>query len=230
VCDTLEPWEHGTVVRSSLVPDYWFFNLVRVEEDADLDVAGLEAVANEALAGLAHRCIDFEPVDVGDRVRADLDRRGWKTTRLLWLRHEGPRPGGPDIAVQEVGFDAVRDLRAAWLREDFPEMDPTAFLAQASHLARRIEVRVFAVLREGAPIAFTQIEHAGDVAEITDVYVAPRHRGAGIGTALTCAAIEAADPPGDLWIVADDEARAKELYVRLGFRPVRRMMGAVLLP
>jgi ribosomal protein S18 acetylase RimI-like enzyme len=51
------------------------------------------------------------------------------------------------------------------------------------------------------------------------VYVRPDHRGRGIGTALTCAAIDAAGNAEDLWIVADDEGRPKELYARLGFRP-----------
>ena len=37
--------------------------------------------------------------------------------------------------------------------------------------------------------------------------------------AMTRAAIEAAGDVRDLWIVADDEDRPKELYARLGFRP-----------
>ena len=36
---------------------------------------------------------------------------------------------------------------------------------------------------------------------------------------MTRAAIEAAGDVRDLWIVADDEDRPKELYARLGFRP-----------
>jgi hypothetical protein len=40
---------------------------------------------------------------------------------------------------------------------------------------------------------------------------------------MTRAAIEAAGDIRDLWIVADDDGRPKELYARLGFRPVWRM-------
>jgi hypothetical protein len=36
---------------------------------------------------------------------------------------------------------------------------------------------------------------------------------------MTRAAIAAAGDVHDLWIVADDEDRPKELYARLGFRP-----------
>src|SRR5436305_14146934 len=56
-------------------------------------------------------------------------------------------------------------------------------------------------------------------AEITEVFVHPAHRGGGLGTALTQAAIEAAGPVRDLWIGADAPRRPKELYERLGFRP-----------
>ena len=80
------------------------------------------------------------------------------------------------------------------------------------------EVRVLAVHDGGRPIAFTQLVQVGDGAEITQVFVHPDHRGGGRGTAMTRAAIEAAGDVRDLWIVADDEDRPKELYARLGFR------------
>lgn len=195
-----------------------------------MDVDALAAFADEALAGLAHRQLDFEPLDVGDRMRGSLDRRGWKTTRVLWLLHRGVAPERVDLAIEEVAYDAVHDLRKAWLREDFPDVDPAAFLAQERELARRFETRVLAVVEDGTPIAFSQLLRDRSDADITSVFVAPDHRGQGIGTALTIAAIEAAGTTGDLWIVADDDARAKDLYMRLGFRPVWRMMEATLLP
>jgi ribosomal protein S18 acetylase RimI-like enzyme len=68
-------------------------------------------------------------------------------------------------------------------------------------------------------VAFAELERVGAAVEITHVYVRPKYRGAGRGAAMTRAAIEAASDARDLWIVADDEGRAKELYARLGFRP-----------
>jgi hypothetical protein len=47
---------------------------------------------------------------------------------------------------------------------------------------------------------------------------------------MTRAAIEAASGADDLWIAADDEGRPKELYARLGFRPVWRDMEVTLWP
>jgi predicted GNAT family acetyltransferase len=67
-------------------------------------------------------------------------------------------------------------------------------------------------------VAFAQLEHDGGSAEISQVYVHPEHRGTGLGTATTSAAIAAAGDVTDLWICADAEDRAKDLYTQLGFR------------
>jgi hypothetical protein len=47
---------------------------------------------------------------------------------------------------------------------------------------------------------------------------------------MTRAAIAAASDAGDLWIVADDEDRPKQLYARLGFRPVWKLLDVLRLP
>jgi hypothetical protein len=55
VCDVVEPWAHGTIVRATRYPSYYDFNVVRVEEDPAMSVDALVAFADEALAPLAHR-------------------------------------------------------------------------------------------------------------------------------------------------------------------------------
>jgi hypothetical protein len=47
---------------------------------------------------------------------------------------------------------------------------------------------------------------------------------------VTRAAIEAAKDADELWIVADDEARPKQLYERLGFRPAWTATQMTRLP
>ena len=225
VCDVIEPWAHGTVVRATRYPSYYDFNVVRVEEDPAMSVEALVAFADEALAGLEHRRFDFDVVGVADALRAGFEAKGWKAERLVWMRHESPPPPGPDIAVREVPYDAVHELRVAWHGEDFPDQDAADYHAQAREVAMRRDVRVLAVHEGDRPIAFAQLERDGDAAEITQVYVHPEHRGGGRGTAMTRAAIEAAGDVRDLWIVADDEDRPKELYARLGFRPAWTVDG-----
>jgi ribosomal protein S18 acetylase RimI-like enzyme len=231
VCDVIEPWEHGTIVRASRYPTYYDFNLVRVEDDPGMSVDELIAVADGALSGLAHRRFDFELVEAAEPLRAEFKAAGWKTLRLLWMHHESPPPPGPEIAVEAVPYDAVHDLRVAWHDEDFPGVNPASYHVAAREVALRRGAQVLAVYEDGVPVAFAQLERDGDAAaEITQVYVHPDHRGGGRGTAMTRAAIEAAAGARDLWIAADDEDRPKELYARLGFRPVWTAMEVTLWP
>lgn len=230
VCDVVERWAHGTIVRATRHPQYHDFNVVRVEEDPRMSVAQLSAVADVALAGLAHRRLDFEDAAVGEPLRAELTERGWRSMRLLWMRHERPAPEQGQIAVKELGYDAVHELRVASHDEDFPDLDAAGYFAQAREVAMSRGARVLAVLRQGRPVAFAQLEHVGDEAEITLVYALPAYRGSGLGTALMSAAIADAGNPLDLWICADDEDRPKHLYERLGFRPVCVTLQFLRLP
>ena len=230
VCDVLEPWEHGTVVRATSRPTYWNFNVVRVEEDPAMSARELAAFADQALAGLAHRRVDFDLVNAAERLRPDFEAQDWEATRVLWMRHEASMPPGPDIAVEELPYDAVHDLRLAWYREDFPDQDPGDYHAYAREVSLRRGARVLVVREAREPVAFAQLESDGAAAEITHVYVHPEHRGGGRGTALTRAAVNAAGGFRDLWITADAEDRPKALYARLGFRPAWETLEFLRLP
>jgi ribosomal protein S18 acetylase RimI-like enzyme len=227
----IQPWEHGTVVRAARCPTYFMYNLVRVEEDPGMSAEALAAFADEALAGLEHRRVDVEPRDVAERLRPDFEAMGWLSTRLVWMRHEAPAPSaGRAIAVEEVPWDAVRDLRVAWHYEDFPQVDLGDHLEEAREVAELRGVRVLAVVERGEPVAFAQLEWQDGSAEVTQVFVHGEHRGRGMGTAVTRAAIDAAGDVDDLWIVADDEGRPKHLYAGLGFRPSWRSVHMLRLP
>ena len=220
ICDELTPWEHGTIARASRYPDYYDFNLARVERDAAISVERLIAVAETALGDLGHRRVEVDHVALGERLRPGFKARGWRTDRLLWMRLEAAPPEGADAPIEEVAYDDAHELRVTWLEEDFPGGATSAYFRQAREVAMRLGARVLAVRRAGKAIAFAQLERNGGGVEISEVYVHPDHRGRGLGTALTRAAIRAAGATHDLWISADDEDRPKHLYARLGFRPV----------
>ena len=137
VCDVLEPWAHGTVVRATRYPSYYDFNVVRVEEDPAMSVEALVAFADVALAGLEHRRVDFDLAAAAEPLRAGFEAIAWKPQRLLWMRHEAPPPPGPDVAVEEIPYDAVHNLRVAWYQEEFPGQDPGEYHAQAREVALR---------------------------------------------------------------------------------------------
>jgi ribosomal protein S18 acetylase RimI-like enzyme len=230
ICDAIEPWAHGSIVRAERYPSYRDFNLVRVEDDPGMNVEALVAVADAALAGLPHRRLDFDLVDVGMALRAEFTALGWHSERIVWMHHGGTLPPGPRTEVEEVPYDAAADLRRAWHHEDHPGQDPSAHQADAREVHLSRGARTLALIEGRSPVAFAQLEHAGSEAEITHVYVHPEHRGGGRGTAVTRAAIEAAGDVSDLWIAADDEDRPKELYARLGFRPAWTSIEFALVP
>jgi ribosomal protein S18 acetylase RimI-like enzyme len=218
-------------VRATRYPGYFDFNIVRIERDPRMSVEALVAFADEALAEHAHRRIDFELADVAEPLRASFAPYGYASERLVWMRHETARPDVPvRIAVEEVPYDTVRPLRVGWFAEDFPEAQLGGHLAEAREVGLLLGARVFALMDGGDPIGYAQLDRLGRSAEITQVYVRADHRGRGIGTALTCAAIDAAGDVDELWIVGDDEGRPKRLYTRLGFRPVWTMVELLRLP
>jgi ribosomal protein S18 acetylase RimI-like enzyme len=220
VCDVVEAWEHGTVMKAPRYPTYYDYNVVWVDGDPGLRADELIAVADEHLGEYEHRRLDFASADAGERVRAALAAARWEATRLLWMRHSGELPAGPSTPAEEVDYDAVLPLRRAWHGEDFADLDSTGYLANARELAMTRDVQVIATREGDELVGYAQVVRADDAAEISQVYVRPEYRGSGRGTAITRAAIEAAGDVGDLWIVADDEDRPKQLYSRLGFRPV----------
>jgi ribosomal protein S18 acetylase RimI-like enzyme len=231
VCDVLDRWDAGTVVRATRYPSYFDFNLVRVERDPGMSVESLVAFADEALAEHAHRRIDFELADLAEPLRASFAKNGYASERLVWMRHETARPCVPDgIPVEEVPYDTVRPLRVGWFEEDFPEAQLGGHIAEAREVHLLLGARIFAVLDGGEPVGYAQLERPGRSAEVTQVYVRADHRGRGLGTALTRAAIDAAGEVDDLWIVADDEGRPKALYERLGFRAAWTMVELLRLP
>ncbi len=230
VCDVLESWEHGTVTRATRYPHYWDLNTVRVERDPGMEAAQLAALAEERLGDLAHRRVDVEQRDVADRLRPGFESLGWDAGALVWMLHTEPVPLGDALGVQEVEYDAVHHLREAWHYEDFPDTNYGDHAAESKEVALSRGVQVFAVLEDGVPVAYTQLERDGDDAEVGQLFVRADRRGGGMGTALTRAAIGAAGRVRDLWIVADDEGRPKELYARLGFRPAWQMIEFLRTP
>jgi GNAT superfamily N-acetyltransferase len=230
VCDHIEPWGHGTVIRAARYPTYYMFNAVRVEDEPGMSAEELTAFAAEALAGLEHLRLDFEQIDAAESRRSALEALGWKASRLLWMHHDLPLPeAGGEIEVEEVPYEAVDELRLAWHLEEADGSEYEQFSVAAREVSMTRDVRVLAVREDGRPISFAQIEWAGTGAEIAQVYVHPDRRGGGRGTAMTRAAILAASDAEDLWIVADDEDRPKQLYARLGFRPAWTSMEYLLV-
>jgi ribosomal protein S18 acetylase RimI-like enzyme len=229
-CDLIEPWDHGTIFRASRYPSYYDLNVLWVETPSQLRAHDLIAHADRALEGLSHRLIEFADAADAEALRPEFERRGWRSLRLVWMRHSRDLPAAPRMTVEELPFGAVRDLKVRWHHEDFPGTDPAAFHREAREVALRRRARVFAALEDGIPVAFAQLEQQADGAEVSEVYVRRDRRGRRLGTAVTRAAVAAATDARDVWICADAEDRPKRLYHRLGFRAVAETMQFLRLP
>jgi GNAT superfamily N-acetyltransferase len=90
---------------------------------------------------------------------------------------------------------------------------------------------VIAAVDDGRLTGFAQIETHDGGSEVSQVFVRPESRGAGVGGGLTARAIRVAgETAPQVWILAERDNRPRRLYERLGFRPIVETGGAVLLP
>ncbi len=196
-----------------------------------MDTGEMIAAADRELVDCAHRYVEWT-IPMPDRVVGELRERGWIANPLVYMLHDGRVPPEGRGELGEVDYDAVRELRDIWHREDFGDHTETeAFHAQAREVAELADVRVIAAVEEGRPAGFAQVETHDGGSEVTQVFVRPDRRGAGLGNALTARAIGVgADAAPDVWICAGRDGRPRRLYERLGFRAVVETSSAILPP
>lgn len=229
ICEEARPFSHGVVFRSPRHPDFWEYNCIRL--DRPMDAGEMIAAADRELTDCAHRFVEWM-IPMPDDVVGELRERGWMANPLVFMLHDGsPLPPARGKLV-EVDYDVVRELRDLWHREDFGDhTEAETFHAQAREVAELAEVRVVAAMQEGRPIGFAQVETHDGGSEVSQVFVHPERRGAGLGGALTARAIGlGAEAAPDVWICADRDGRPRRLYERLGFRAPVETAVAILPP
>jgi len=227
IVDAVEPWAHGSVLRSPLAPDWWDANLVRVEgPDPGLSAAELMALTDALQADLQHRRVVVEDEAAGERLREEFADAGWETERLVMLLRDGPPPEAPADVV-EAPYAATRPLRLEWHHASDWGDEEALHLDSADLVATRIGTRAF--VPRGELRGFCSMVSGAGAAEIDQAYVTPSARGSGLGARLISAALAAGGHHTN-WIVADDEGRPKGLYQRLGFEPVWRWHVFTRLP
>jgi GNAT superfamily N-acetyltransferase len=229
VCEQVRPFSHGTVFRSPRHPDFWEYNCIRLERP--MEAGEMIAAADRELRGCAHRFAEWT-IPMPDRVVSELRERGWMATPLVFMLHDGRALAEAHGELVEVDYDVVRELREIWHREDFGEhAEPETFHIQAREVAELADVRVIAAVEDGRPTGFAQVETHDSGSEVTQVFVRPERRGAGLGGALTARAIRLATAAApDVWICAERDDRPRRLYQRLGFRALVETGDAILPP
>ena len=218
-CDSVEPWQHGSVLRTPSVPDYWDVNVVRVEA-AGVSAPAMLAASDRYLADCAHRKLDIEDEATGEAARPFFDAAGWATERHTMMGRIGPPPPVRHD-VREVPLSRTRALRTEWYGE---HADDAFMAAQEPVLARR-GMRAFMAGEDG----YVMLAAGPGAMEIDALYVTEQARGTGLGASLVAAALVAGGQDV-AWIVADDEGLARPLYERLGFVTAWRFHDFVRAP
>jgi len=129
--------------------------------------------------------------------------------RLLWLdtRDEEPAQRSVDAFAAELAqwWAGRQDSHLAFVARLQPEIVGMAWVA----LVPRVP-------RPGAPSRLS--------ADIQSVFVMPKHRGQGIGSALVQAATEHATNLGSLRVMVHSGRKAVPVYERLGFESSRQLL------
>ncbi len=219
----------GWAVRTPSLSAAWSLNHVRFEAPVGFNEA--VAVADRELAHVPYRNVVIEDHAIEPGLEAEFIAGGWEAEHdlLMELVREPDREVDTST-VLETAPDTTVGLSKRWMLEARPETT-AGELSELIELGRR-EARArgdrgLAVAGEDGDLAaMAKLRSDGETAQIEDVYTAPEARGRGFARAIVTRAVELAkaDEHELIFIIADDNGWPKELYARIGFAPVGRLL------
>lgn len=224
--DELRPIEAGCVVRSPSLPAVWSVNHLRVA--LPLGFESVVELADEEMQRCRYLQIVLENQGAGPTLEDAFRAASWKTEReLLMILSAAPDREADTSVVIDAGDAEVAEVMRRWYGED--ELDPRALAQLVEFSCRESRAcgdRLLGVRSsDGQLVAISKLRGDGAVAQIEDVYTAPEARRRGFGRAVVTRAVELARDAGHdlIFINADDNDWPKELYARIGFRPLGRL-------
>ena len=217
----------GSIVRTRGLPLVWTLNQLRIGAPAAF--TDIVALADEHQADLPYRHVVVDDDATARQVADEFAHAGWTVERevIMTLTEDADRVVDAQ-AVIELSEEQMLSLMRRWAVEDYPDISG-AGLEQLAEYNRR-EGNLWAERRfgvtgdDGSALAVTKLRTSGATTWVEDVYTVPEARGHGFARMLVTHATERArHAGGDLvFILADDDDWPKELYARIGFRPVGR--------
>jgi Acetyltransferase (GNAT) family len=220
--------------RAHLLPELtrvYDLNFLWVAGDgAGVDAERLDAEADRLLggAGLTHRRLLVEE-PAASRVGRRLAALRYTTARHVYLTHAGTPPPAPRASVETGGIEAVLPALDRYLRTD-PDTEYGRDDMTRAQLLEHARIygsagareRCFTVRVGGEVVAWAKLWTRDGVAQVEDVVCLHEHRGRGFGRDVVAAATRTAlaEHAELLFIVADAGDWPKDLYGRLGYRPV----------
>ncbi|HEX6665143.1 MAG TPA: GNAT family N-acetyltransferase [Solirubrobacterales bacterium] len=228
VSDEVTAHEWGRAFLSPSLPLVWDASWVLIERPG-LSAAEVGAIADEVLAGFAHRTAAFYGEEDGARAAAEIDALpGWTVERTLYmvLSAEGAETTAlPRAEAVERPLAACADLRRALILGELPAAGAAETAEQLLELDRRYGLAGgdrWLVSPPESPASVCRLFARGEVAQVEDVgtLAAARERGLARAVVETAIAAARADGAGTIFLTADADDWPQLMYARLGFEPV----------
>jgi GNAT superfamily N-acetyltransferase len=229
IADEVVPVDLGWVARTRTLPLVWTLNQICLTAAATPgEVASL---AETHQGDLPFRHVVLEDAVSASETAACLETEGWEVDRAVFMVLSAPRDREVDTrAVVGLSEAQMTDLMRQWLIDERPgataeELDEvTTYMRREGRLWDEQCLGVLGA--DGEPAAITKLRSDGPTAWVEDVYTVPGARGHGHARALVSRAVDLATSTGHelVFILADDNDWPKDLYAKIGFRPVGTTM------
>jgi GNAT superfamily N-acetyltransferase len=233
-CDEVVVHDWGRAFLTPSLPAVWDASWVLIERPG-ASADAVAAIADEALAGFAHRTVAFSGEEDGARVAAEIDALpGWtveRTLYMVWDEHsEEARQAlaaAPAHAVAERPLAALEDLRRELIRDELPAPppDPEATAEQLLELDRRYGPAAgdrWFLAPAAEPASACRLFRRGEIAQVEEVATLAAARERGLARATVSAALATARSEGakTIFLTADADDWPQLMYARLGFKPI----------
>jgi ribosomal protein S18 acetylase RimI-like enzyme len=219
----------GLLLFDDARPRVWVHNQLHVTGPAG-DVDDLIRVLDERYGHLNHRRVVIEDEAAGMRLAGGFGARGWQVDTTVYMALRQPRDRDPDaLLAVEVSAQEQRAIERVTLGEEaFAREDEVREMLIDARVARQAvvdECRFVAGVIDGRHVGSTTLYVVGDIAQVEDVATLKAFRRRGVARAMVSLAVDLAGGAGLTWIAADDNDWPKDLYFKLGFRPMGRVVS-----
>lgn len=128
--------------------------------------------------------------------------------------------------AQKADLECIYSLNKELIEtyEDMTKIDYTYVLSWVRQKLSRHISEYTCVFMDNQKAAYYYFHSSGEKMELDDLYVLPKFRCRGIGTAILNKCIAEADRPIFLYVFAKNEA-AVSLYLRMGFEIKQKVMN-----
>lgn len=227
----IEPIPWGKALFNDDIPERYFSNFIRVEWPlAGVPVEALVEETNRKLAGFAHRQIQVDHDEDGERIALALAGLGYtgEHSALMALRRTPDRPAEDADGVKEIEFANARSFLVEVYRRELSGTAAEVVEKFADHrrvVQRAVNGRFFAQTIDGRLAGLCELYLADGVAQVEHVDTLEEFRGRGVARNVVLRAVEEAGASGaDLTIICADVGDWPiELYRRFGFDEIGRI-------